>query len=243
MAADEKSKERFDVNPDDYENFYDLPVVHTGCDSYASWDPRFKKFATMYTEDELAERVHNELLPYNEWFNGRGQNVHVILTGGEPLLPGWQKFWVNYLQKEIDRGLSYITFETNGTQKLSKDMKALMDTNNHVEFTFSVAAKLSNSGEPRETAIQPETVAEYDGLGEVFLKFVTQGEEDMPEILDTVDQYHSAGGPYPVYLMPVGGTDKLYYESCTPVANLALKHGFKYSPRLQIDLWGNVFGS
>jgi len=47
-----------------------------------------------------------------------------------------------------------------------------------------------------------------------------------------------------VYLMPAGGTTKYYNTlSTTEVANLALTYGMRYSPRLQIDLFGNSWGT
>ena len=42
MARGETSEEANNINPDLYTDYKTLPLVSTGCDSYASWDPRFK---------------------------------------------------------------------------------------------------------------------------------------------------------------------------------------------------------
>ena len=41
MPRGQLSEERLAVDPNQYDTYENLPLVHTGCDSYASWDPRF----------------------------------------------------------------------------------------------------------------------------------------------------------------------------------------------------------
>ena len=67
-----------------FTKYEDLPLVSTGCDSYASWDVAFKNLSPMLTTDAIAERI-TEILPYKEW-----RDEHLVITGGEPLL-GWQR--------------------------------------------------------------------------------------------------------------------------------------------------------
>ena len=49
-----------------YKTFEELPLVSTGCDSYASWHPAFKELSPTYTEDELVEKMA-ALLPNGNW--------------------------------------------------------------------------------------------------------------------------------------------------------------------------------
>ena len=63
-----------------YKNYEDLPLVSTGCDSYASWDPRFKDLSPLMDTDDIVEYIVN-MLPYGEW-----RREHLVITGGEPLL-------------------------------------------------------------------------------------------------------------------------------------------------------------
>ena len=68
----EKSTERDQVheliqaNPDQFKHFEELPLVSTGCDSYASWDPRFKDFSPSMTNEEIVNRFQS-LLPNGDW--------------------------------------------------------------------------------------------------------------------------------------------------------------------------------
>jgi 7-carboxy-7-deazaguanine synthase len=66
--------------------------------------------------------------------------------------------------------------------------------------------------------------------------------EDVMEVKEVVDQYRNAGYMGPVYLMPLGGTTQGYDVNKFNVANIALEHGWNYSPRLHVDLWGNGWG-
>jgi len=40
-----------------FNKYEELPLVSTGCDSYASWDPRFKDLSPMLTTDAIADRI------------------------------------------------------------------------------------------------------------------------------------------------------------------------------------------
>ena len=226
----------------EFKTYEELPLVSTGCDSYASWDPRFKDLSPMLTSDAIAERIM-EILPFNEW-----QDEHLVITGGEPLL-GWQRAYPDLLQHPKMLALKEITFETNGTQKLTPEFKTFLKqwAQNPPfasrEVTFSVSAKLSCSGESREEAIKPEVVCEYEEVGYTYLKFVVATEEDAEEAIETADVYRANGFSGPVYLMPVGGVESVYTLNNRRVAELAMKAGLRYSDRLQVPLFKNEWGT
>lgn len=226
-------------NADQYKNYNDLPLVSTGCDSFASWHPKFKHLSDFYDVDVLAKQIV-DLLPYKEW-----EDEHLVITGGEPLL-GWQRAFPELLDQSCMYPLQHLTFETNGTQKLTDDFKRyLFVWGRHYgrEITFSVSAKLSCSGEERNEAIKPEVVCEYQEVGYTYLKFVVATEEDAEEALETVDVYRAEGFTGPVYLMPVGGVESVYNLNNKTVAELALKHGLRYSDRLQVPLFKNAWAT
>jgi 7-carboxy-7-deazaguanine synthase len=225
-----------------FTKYEDLPLVSTGCDSYASWDPRFKDLSPMLTSDAIVERTM-EILPENKW-----QDAHLVITGGEPLL-GWQRAYPDLLNHEKMQGLKEITFETNGTQKLTPEFKKYLQewAQNPPfvsrEVTFSVSAKLSCSGEERHEAIRPDVVCEYQETGYTYLKFVVATEEDAEEAIETADIYRAEGFTGPVYLMPVGGVESVYALNNRRVAELAMKNGLRYSDRLQVPLFKNEWGT
>jgi 7-carboxy-7-deazaguanine synthase len=244
MPKGEKTNERHIIAERiaEFKQYRDLPLVHTGCDSYASWDPRFKDLSPMLTTDSIAESIC-EMLPYKGW-----RDEHLVITGGEPLL-GWQRSYPALLNNPLMSGLKEITFETNGTQKLHPEFKDYLiqwqmpDINFEREVTFSVSAKLSCSGESREEAIRPDVVCEYEEAGYTYLKFVVATEEDAEEALETLDIYRAEGFAGPCYLMPVGGVESVYTLNNRRVAELAMKNGLRYSDRLQVPLFKNEWGT
>jgi len=223
-----------------YKNYEDLPLVSTGCDSYASWDPRVKDLSPLLETDAIVEYIMN-ILPYGEW-----RREHLVITGGEPLL-GWQRAYPDLLKHEDMAALREITFETNGTQKLSAEFKDYLAqwgmTEPGREITFSVSAKLPGSGERWEEAIQPDIVCEYEQVGTAYLKFVVSTDEDIVDAKNAINEYRAAGFTGEVYLMPVGGVESVYALNNRRVAEEAMRHGLRYSDRLQVPLFKNAWGT
>jgi organic radical activating enzyme len=240
MPRGELSEEANKIDPISFKTYNELPLVSTGCDSYASWDPRFKDLSPMLTVDAIATRI-TEILPHKQWFE-----EHLVITGGEPLL-GWQRSYEDLLEHNYMRGLKEITFETNGTQKLSKEFKNYLGewtaTRWDREVTFSVSAKLPCSGEKWEDAILPEVVCEYERVGYVYLKFVVATEEDLKDAERAVEEFRKAGFKGPVYVMPVGGVERVYNLNNRAVAEMAMRKGWRYSDRLQVPLFKNEWGT
>jgi len=242
MPRGELSAEAENINPSQYTDYKSLPLVSTGCDSYASWDVRFKHLSPMLTTDNIVQQI-TELLPHKEW-----RDEHLVITGGEPLL-GWQRAYPELLNHPSMSGLKEITFETNGTQKLSSDFYhylRMWQFNGNFksrEVTFSVSAKLPASGESWNDAIKPEVVRDYERVGTAYLKFVVATEEDIVDAERAVKQYRDAGFKGHVYLMPVGGVESVYNLNAKNVALAAMKRGWRYSDRLQVPLFKNAWST
>jgi organic radical activating enzyme len=221
----------------EFTEYKSLPLVSTGCDSYASWHPAFKDLSPMVEINGLAESIV-DLLPYKQW-----RDEHLVITGGEPLL-GWQRAYPDLLEHESMRGCKDITFETNGTMRLTEKFKEYLSMRSgHTEFTFSVSAKLPASGEPWKDAIKPKVVCDYENYGHAYLKFVVATEQDIEDALKATQEYRDAGFEGPVYLMPVGGVESVYSLNNKAVALAAMKHGLRYSDRLQVPLFKNEWGT
>lgn len=243
MPRGEKSNERNIVatRVEDIKTYKDLPLVSSGCDSYASWDPRFKHLSPVVSTDSIADTIM-DILPYKRW-----KDEHLVITGGEPLL-GWQRSYPDLLNNPKMLALKELTFETNGTQPLSKEFADFLfvwgiETRGYSALTFSVSPKLSCSGESRTDAIKPEVIREYEKLGYTYLKFVVATEDDVGEALETADVYRHHGFRGPVYLMPVGGVESVYSLNNRQVANYAMQNGLRYSDRLQVPLFKNEWGT
>jgi organic radical activating enzyme len=227
-----------------YKDFLQLPLVNTGCDSYASWHPEFKHLSPNYTTEELVAKML-ALTPNGKWVQHNGNDVHLVITGGEPLL-GWQRAYEELLSHPDMLDLKNITFETNGTQILQPKFKEYLDkwqfADQDREVTFSVSAKLSASGEQWNEAIKPDIVYDYSQYGTTYLKFVVETPEHFEEVEKATAEFRSGGFCGVVYVMPQGGVVTPYAANRAKVADWAVSKGYYYSPRLHVDLWGNGWG-
>jgi len=106
-----------------YKTFNDLPLAKAGCDSYASWHPAFKHLSPTYTVDQSIDAML-ALTPNHHWKQNNGNDVHLVVTGGEPLL-GWQQLYPALLSHPRMTDLDNLTFETNGTQMLHDEFYVL----------------------------------------------------------------------------------------------------------------------
>jgi len=241
----ERIADEVDLSRADYDT---LPIALTGCDSYASWHPKYKHLSKMMTiEDIVQESIQS--IDDQAWITGGGaefKNIHYVITGGEPLL-GWQRAYPELFEMLHSNGFRNITFETNGTQELTDDFRDYLMLsalkNQKMNLTFSVSAKLQESGENYSKAIRPDIIASYQTYGNVYLKFVVSNMYDIDEIYNVVSKYKDAGFNGEVFLMPEGGNPDNYHANTQKVAELCMSEGYRYSPRLQVDIWQNAWGT
>lgn len=217
---------------DQYPTYESLPLVKTGCDSYPSWHPKLKDYSPDITAEELLKKVKSAI-PANV------KSVDVVFTGGEPLLPGTQKSIVDFL-KIVDFHVKHITFETNGTMRLTEQLKCQLSSCNVV---FSVSPKLTCSGVPKDKAIRYDvwndidSFTHSDSTKKWYVKFVVSNTEDVDEVEHIINDSYV---PVPeVYIMPEGGTESRYNDNLKHVADIALNKGYVLSPRLHVSLYGN----
>jgi 7-carboxy-7-deazaguanine synthase len=220
-----------------YKNILEMPIAKTGCDTYMAVYPEFKNFAPKMSIDEIVADVVGRVNP-NAY-----ERPHIVITGGEPLLPGWQKEFIHLLNglMNSDIGFSDFTFETNATQELNQFLSIYIKkfTDIGVNILFSMSPKLSCSGENPEDAIKPDVINSYfKAAPNSYLKFVVGNQEDVDEVFAVLKKINNRA--IPVYLMPVGGASVEFTEK--DVYDLARKNGFRYSPRLQVSIAGNGAG-
>jgi 7-carboxy-7-deazaguanine synthase len=200
------------------------------CDSYhTSWEPTH---AAMDVE-EVVEEVRS----YDE-------ADHVVLTGGEPMMHDAS---VDLLERLDDAGY-HLTVETNGT--IYRD--APIDL-------ASISPKLQNStptpdrdpkGEGEWAERHEKRRIDVDALSALVetydfqLKFVVTEADDMPEVNDLVARVREAANvpvrDEDVLLMPEGATRDRLNETRGRVAELAMEHGYRYTPRLHVALWNDA---
>ena len=223
--------------------FEDLPIIHTGCDTYASIYPEFKHLNRKAGVDEVVEHLLS-LTPNGHWVQDNGQDVHLIITGGEPLL-AWQKLYVELFEHERMKDLKNVTFETNTTQNLYPALRDYFNNQDRITVTWSCSPKLSVSGESWTDAIKPDVAVDYSSVSgsDIYLKFVVADRTDIEEAGRAVEEYRNAGLECPVYLMPLGGRSEEYNLNVQEVADICMEKGWRFTPRLHISLFGNAWGT
>ena len=227
----------------------DLPVVEIGCDASASWSSRYKHLVEWKGIDEISKEVTG-YTPENKWTCDNGKDIHFIITGGEPML--WQRETQQLLRQPEFKDLKNLTIETNCTQPFKEGFDKFLQglvagdyTKEPVHVTWSTSPKLSISGEDWNKAIKPDVARQYAEIPNthLYFKFVVQDEQDLEEVDKARKQYADAGVEADIYLMGVGATVEGQAKTSKQVAELCLQKGYKYSPRLHVDLFGNKWGT
>jgi 7-carboxy-7-deazaguanine synthase len=249
-----------DFDATSVERIEDMPVWKFGCDSSYSWASKFKHLQHRKTAgeicDSIQEALSNEFNPTGLFKHPEsGQEQHMCFTGGEPLMPHAQKAVIDILTEFKLRGNQpmFITFETNGTQKLSAEFIEFFNTvYNKTEVFFSVSPKLFTvSGEKASKAIKPSIVAQYKDIKKSVgqIKPVVGAEARQWNELDVVIRaYREAGIKWPVWVMPVGATEEGQageygsHAAAGKVAEMAFHRGYNVSARVHVYLWGNLIG-
>ena len=214
----------------------DLPVVDIGCDSSASWSAKYKHLSPFATTDEIAYKI-SEYAPWSK-------DNHLVITGGESLL-GWQKAYIELLDHPEMAELTHLTFETNGSKKVIDAFSDFLNMKN-IDVTWMCSPKLSLTGEDQSIAIDPESLLSMNKVNNsnINLKFVIRDEEDITEVQDAITKYTDAGVVIEdVYLMPEGATLEGQELTERNVADICMKYGYKFSPRLHIQLFGNAWST
>ena len=223
----------------------DLPVVNIGCDASASWSTRYRDLVNWEGIDEIAKKC-TSYTPNNTWTNSNGSDIHFIITGGEPML--WQRETQILLRQPEFNSLKNLTIETNCTQPFKAGFDKFLQglvagdyTKEPVHVTWSTSPKLSISGEEWDKAIRPEVAKQYAEIpnSHLYFKFVVQDEQDLAEVDRARELYSKYGVDADIYLMAVGATQEGQAKTSSQVADIAMKNGYKYSPRLHVYLFGN----
>ena len=226
----------------------ELPVFERGCDSSYSWAKRFRHLALKEPAAVIARRLR-DLLPGRSFRHPiSGQDAHLAITGGEPLMRQGAIIVVLDALDEDGDPPRYITVETNGTRPLTKtfehDLQQRLDSSMK-EWFWSVSPKIRTSGEDWDKTIRPEVVGAYaaaSGAGQ--LKYVVDGD---PRSWDEVERatalYRAAGVEFPVSVMPVGGRVEDQQRIAAEIAEQAIQRGYNLAPRVHCYLFGNALGT
>ena len=194
------------------------------CDTpYASWKPEGPEMS-----------IKEILKKLTEW-----NCDHVVLTGGEPMIAPDLPELANALKKQK----KHITIETAGTilpNSIPCDLASL-------------SPKLSNStpSPERDPAwakkheairLQPEVICEWIRKYPFQLKFVVSSENDLAEIKHLLSRLPPVPLPQ-ILLMPEGIDVKTLAARSPWLVDICKREGFRFCPRLHIELFGHTRGT
>lgn len=202
------------------------------CDSYhTSWEPTH----AWMDLDEVVEEVQE--------FE---QAEHVVVTGGEPLIHDE----VATLLERLDEHGYHVTVETNGTVYCDAPVDLVSISPKLASSTPTPKRDPTGNGDWEERhekrRIDVEVIVQLVEAYESQLKFVVTDEADIPEITGVVDRIRNRSrttiSDSDILLMPEGMTRDRLAKTRELTANLAKDNGFRYTPRLQVNLWEDAPG-
>jgi 7-carboxy-7-deazaguanine synthase len=188
------------------------------CDTpYTSWSPE----GTELSIDAIVEQA-GQFRPAK----------HVVLTGGEPMIaPGIAAL----SQRFRERGM-HITIETAGTVFAPVECDLM-----------SISPKLSNStpdgpfrAQHERLRLQPAVLRQLMSHCDYQLKFVVSRIDDVAELQELVRELGAPAGN--VMLMPEGTSVEAVNTRGVWIAEVCKEFGYRFSPRLHVELWGNRRG-
>ena len=160
---------------------------------------------------------------------------HVVITGGEPFI---QAKALMALCEELDKRGHHITIETNATRFASV-----------AAHLISMSPKLRNSNPPTDNRffkrhergrIRPDVIRKFLDKYLCQVKFVVDTPEDLAEIQALQTEIDIPAET--ILLMPQGMTSAVLQQKQEWLVNLCKENGYRYSPRVHVDIWGDKRG-
>jgi 7-carboxy-7-deazaguanine synthase len=191
------------------------------CDTpYTSWQPENKDISV---EDAVVA-----ILAYD--------CQQVVITGGEPFMQ--PQALISLCQQLQQRGL-HITIETNGTLFESVEADLL-----------SISPKLANSNpdashhhfqQHQRRRINQPVLRQFLDYYSCQLKFVVETEPDLVEIQQLQQEMQIPSSI--IVLMPQGISRDQIQAKQNWMVEICQQCGYRYLPRLQVDIWGDKRGT
>jgi organic radical activating enzyme len=198
------------------------------CNLGCSWcDTKFT-WQTGVIEKDLLLDIASISIGALETLSGnhiRPDQVHIVLTGGEPMLH--QKQLPELITQLRQDGFDFVEIETNG---VFIPMDKMIDA---ISW-WNCSPKLSNSGLDLKRTFVPEALIAIAATGRADFKLVVSCSEDIEEI---IENYLPLLPRSRIMLMPEGATRDKQMKSMPWVIDKCQEFGFRFSPRLHSIIW------
>jgi 7-carboxy-7-deazaguanine synthase len=156
----------------------------------------------------------------------------VVITGGEPLLQTEAVVeLIDALRADDHRAI--VDIESNGSIVPSDELIERIDY-------FVISPKLAHSGNDEAVALKPEALRRYSELLSASYKFVCKTAADVEAVAKLAETYKL--WPQRIYIMPEGTTSEAILARGPQLIDAVIAHGFNYSDRLHIHLFGQKRG-
>jgi 7-carboxy-7-deazaguanine synthase len=193
----------------------------TWCDTpYTSWNPEGNDLSV----DEIEAAVI------------RFRASHVVVTGGEPMIAPQ----IAELTGRLHAAGLHVTIETAGTIFLSLDCNLMSISPKLLNSTPSERDGGRWAAQHERLRFQPDVIRRLMSAYPFQLKFVVSSPGDLAEI-EVVRESCKAPASS-IILMPEGIDPETLRERGVWLAEICKENGYRLSPRLHIDLWGDRRG-
>jgi 7-carboxy-7-deazaguanine synthase len=174
---------------------------------------------------------------------------HIVITGGEPMLQ--KKALIELIRALKSETSTHLTLETNGTL-FDKEVVQNIDL-------ISISPKLTNSNPDAKVKsndrkhlthdkkrINIEALQSFIDIKNEYgkniqLKFVISSGQEEDEIKGILSQLKNLANS-DIIVMPLGSTIDELAQTSQTAFEIAIKNGWRFSPRLQINLFNNRSG-
>ncbi|MGH7886591.1 MAG: 7-carboxy-7-deazaguanine synthase QueE [Candidatus Binatia bacterium] len=193
------------------------------CDTpYTSWQPEGKS----WTLDKILAAVADY------------PTRHVVITGGEPLLATE----VQALTQRLKQRGAHITIETAATifKPLTADLVSMSPKLANSTPWKKARGKFAALHEQRRLNLP--VIQQFLDAHDYQLKFVVESRHDFAEIGGILSQLKNVD-PARVLIMAQGTTSRVLNRKAKWIVEACKRHGFSYTPRLHIQLFGNRRGT
>lgn len=193
----------------------------TWCDTpYTSWEPENKTISVANAVKQITE------------FGVK----HVVISGGEPCL---QKNELIALCEQLAAKGHHITLETNATifVPVTAHLISMSPKLSNATPTHAPHWAMIHERERLQLAVMRRFLVHYA----CQVKFVICDVDDVEEVQQLQAQLPIL--PHTIILMPEGRTVDEINTRQQDLAEVCKKQGYRYSPRLHLNIWGNQRGT
>ncbi len=196
------------------------------CDTpYASWKPE----GTEMTVEAIIDEVN------------RHPTRFVVVTGGEPMIAKEMSVLLTKL-REAGKHITIETAATIAPEGVACDLASISPKLAHSTPDEARAGKAWVEKHER-LRLQPEILQAWCSSYEFQLKFVVASETDVDEVRAVISSIGIEIAPEKILLMPEGITQEALKARQAWLVEVCKRTGWRYSPRLHIDLFGNKRGT